>query len=124
MDLQEQVALRLLPPPPKRDSTDSGENSWSQVPDDTDNALVAKDGATGIIQVIGPIALPTATVTGHDIEPDNQQAVIRLPEVEHDGMVHISSSLRDGGVEPAVAGFIQNAWKPSTGVQYSAIWRQ
>ena len=63
-------------------------------------------------------------MSGHDIELDDQHGIERLPQVEHDGMAHLSASLRDGGVEPEVAGFIHNAWKPSTKVQYATVWRQ
>ena len=108
--------LYASPPPP---------NLWAsspyQVSDDSDNALVAEGAmAPRVDRIIGPIAEPFAGIAGHDIEFDNQHGIER--QVEHDGMAHLSASLRDGGVEPEVAGFIQNAWKPSTKVQYAAVW--
>ena len=62
--------------------------------------------ALGIDQIIGPITALVTGMSGHDIELDDQQGVERLPQVEHDGMAHLSSSLRDGGVEPEVTGYI------------------
>ena len=116
--------LYASPPPPQPDSIGCGPNSPHKVTDDIDHPLVAEGTmATGINQIIGPIALPLAGIAGHDIEPDNQQGADRLPQVEH-GMAHLGSALRDGGVEPDVAGFIQNAWKPGTKAQYTAVWRQ
>ena len=76
-------------------------------------------------QVIGPITLPTTGVIEHDSEPDNQQGVDRLPQVARIMVLLISARpSRDDGVEPALAGFIQNAWKPSTRTQYAAVWKQ
>ena len=123
-DWKFQSRLLYAFPSPQLDPTSSGASSPYQVSDDTDNALVAEGAiATGIDQIIGPIAAPVTGIAGHDPELDDQHGVERL-QVEHDGMAHLSSSLRDGGVEPEVAGFIQNAWKPSTKVQYAAVWRQ
>ena len=56
-------------------------------------------------QIIGAITFLVAGDTGHDIEPANEQDVDRLPQVTHDGMAYLSSTLRDGGVEPELAGF-------------------
>ena len=78
--------------------------------------------ATRTDQIIGPITLPITRDIRHDTEFDNQQVVERIPQVEHDGMAYLSST--DGGFEPEVAGFIQNAWKPSTRKQYAAVWKQ
>ena len=123
LGFSEQVAIRI--PSPQIDSIGDRENSSSQATDDNDNTMVAEGSmATRIDRIIGLIVLPVTGVAGHDIELNDQQRPVRLPQVEHDGMAHLRSSLRDGGVEPAVAGFIQNEWKPSTRVQYAAIWRQ
>ena len=51
--------------------------------------------ATGIDQIIGPITAPVTGIAGLDPELDDQHGVERLPQVEHDGMAHLSSSLRD-----------------------------
>ena len=123
MGFSEQVAIRI--PSPQIDSISDRENSSSQVTDDIDNTMEAEGYmATRIDTIIGLIVLSVTGVAGHDIELNVQQRPVRLPQVEHDGMAHLSSSLLDGGVEPAVAGFIQNEWKPSIRVQYAAIWRQ
>ena len=114
-----------LPPPPQPDSIGCGPNSPDTVTDDIDHPLVAEGTmATRIIQIISPIALPLAGIAGHDFEPNSQQGVDRLPQVEHDCMAHFGSALRDGGIEPDVAGFIQYAWEPGTKAQYAAVWRQ
>ena len=39
-------------------------------------------------------------------------------------LISAQPSKTGGGGEPEVAGFIQNAWKPSTRKQYAAVWRQ
>ena len=75
-------------------------------------------------RIIGPIALSPAREIGFDPEPEDQPVVVRLPQVTHDGMAYFSSSLQVGGVEPEVAGSIQNAWKQSTKGQYFAVWKQ
>ena len=51
--------------------------------------------APGIDQIIGPITALVPGIAGHDPELDDQQGVERLPQVEHDGMAHLSSSLRE-----------------------------
>ena len=65
--------------------------------------------APRVDRFIGPIAEPFAGIVGHDIEFDDQHGIERLPQVGHVGMAYLSASLRDGGVEPEVAGFNRNA---------------
>ena len=112
-------------PPPQPDSPGAGEGVSTQLPDDSDHSMVAEiTMASRTDQIIGPIALSPAREIGFDPEPEDQPVVVRLPQVTHDGMAYFSSSLQVGGVEPEVAGFIQNAWKQSTKVQYFAVWKQ
>ena len=111
--------------PPQSGASSTGADVQKQQSDDSGDSMVAESTmATRADQIIGPTPIQIAEEIGHAFELDDQQAVARLPQVTHYGMANLSSTLQDGGVEPEVAGFIQNAWKPSTRKQYAADWRQ
>ena len=96
LGLQEPVALRL--PSPQSSTSGSGADVQSQLSDDSGDSMVAESTmAIGADQIISPTPIQVAGEIGHDFELDDQQAVARLPQVTHDGMAHLSSTLQDGG---------------------------
>ena len=44
-------------------------------------------------QIVSPVTLQVAREFGHDLGSDNQLPIARPPQILHDGMLHLGSSL-------------------------------